>query len=140
MIYSTKIPSTSNTLNNLLVNESSHSSYIQKEFTDKKDMMINIFSAYVEPLINESNHSELLQEWTLNIDATEYDQNIDADLYKPSDKNKLNLHNRDKLWPTSIKYTIRWFPFLAIMEHTAKIMEKNNGLISSLLKVFAMFE
>ena len=30
MICSTKIPSTSNTLNNLLVHESSHYSYIQK--------------------------------------------------------------------------------------------------------------
>ena len=26
------------------------------------------------------------------------------------------------------------------MEHNTNIMEKNNGLISSLLKVFAMFE
>ena len=26
------------------------------------------------------------------------------------------------------------------MEHTAKVIEENNGLISSLLRVFAMFE
>ena len=51
MICYTTIPFTSNTLNNLLVNASFHSSYIQKEFTDKKEEIINIFSAYVEPLI-----------------------------------------------------------------------------------------
>ena len=43
-------------------------------------------------------------------------------------------------WPTTIKYTVQWFCFLTILEHTAKIMDTNNGLISSLLKVFAMFE
>ena len=42
--------------------------------------------------------------------------------------------------PISIKKTIQWFPFLTIMEHTANNMENNNTLISSLLKVFAMFE
>ena len=52
----------------------------------------------------------------------------------------MNCHNSDKYWPTPIKYTIQWFPFLSIMEHTANIMKKNNRLISSLLKVFAMFE
>ena len=33
-------------------------------------MIINIFSAYVVPLIKEINHPELPQEWRLNIDAT----------------------------------------------------------------------
>ena len=36
MICSTTIPSTSNTLKNLLVNANSHSSYTNKEFNDKK--------------------------------------------------------------------------------------------------------
>ena len=42
-------------------------------------------------------------------------------------------------WTTSIKDTIQWFPFLAIMEHTAKFLNKK-GLINSLLKLFAMFD
>ena len=53
--------------------------------------------------------------------------NIDANLYKPSEKKKLNRHKIDKFWPTSIKDTIQWFPFLTIMEHNAKIMEKIMG-------------
>ena len=35
---------------------------------------------------------------------------------------------------------IHWFPFITIMEHTANILKPNKGLITSLLKVFAMFE
>ena len=81
----------------------------------------------------------MLQEWRLNIDATEYERNIDANLYKPSEKKKLNHVDSGDYWPTSIKDTIQWFPFIAIMEHTANITKKN-GLISSLLKVFAIFE
>ena len=35
---------------------------------------------------------------------------------------------------------MQWFPFLTIMEHTANKMQENEGLISSLLKMFSMFE
>ena len=86
MTFTTTIISTSNTLNNLSVNISFHYSYIQREFNDKKDMMINIFSEYVEPLLKDINHQEFLQEWKLNLDAAEYEINIDANLYKPSKK------------------------------------------------------
>ena len=54
MIYSTTITYTSNTLKNLLINECSHSSYIQKEINDKKGDIINIFIAYVAQLIKIS--------------------------------------------------------------------------------------
>ena len=82
----------------------------------------------------------MIQECILNLDAAEYKRNIYANLYKPSGKNEFNCHDSDNYWPTSIKETIQWFPLLTNMEHTAKIMGGNNGLISSLLKVFAMFE
>ena len=35
---------------------------------------------------------------------------------------------------------IQWFPFLAIVEHTAHTLKPNKGLIPSLLKVFAIFQ
>ena len=47
----TTIPSTSNTLKNLLVNSNHHSSYTNQEFNDKKEEMITIFSTYVAPQI-----------------------------------------------------------------------------------------
>ena len=82
------IPSTSNTLKNLVVNKSLHSSYIQREFNNKKYMSIKIFSSYVVPLLKDINHLTLLQEWKLNLDTAAYERNIYADISKPSDKNK----------------------------------------------------
>ena len=52
----------------------------------------------------------------------------------------MNRHDSNLYWSTSIKDTIQWFPFLAIMEHTANIINPNKGIIPSLLKAFAMFE
>ena len=52
-------------------------------------MIINIFSAYVVPLLKYINHLVLLQEWKINLDAAAYERNIDANLYKPSKKRKL---------------------------------------------------
>ena len=115
MICATTITSTSNTLDRLLVYTSFHSSYIQNEFNVRKEEIINIFSAYVEPLIKEINHPTLLQEWKLNLDAAEYERNIDANFYKTSEKKKFNRIDSDDYWPTSIEDTIQWFPFLTIM-------------------------
>ena len=64
-------------------------------------------------------------------------KHIDANLSKPPLK---NCHDSVKYWPTSIKDTINWFNFLLIMEHTANIMKTKSGMITSLLKLFAMFE
>ena len=49
-------------------------------------MIINIFSAYVVLLLKDINHPALLQEWKLNIDASEYERNIDANMSKLSDE------------------------------------------------------
>ena len=61
---------------------------------------------------------------------------IDAKVYKHSTKKEIDRHDSDLYWPTSIKDTIQWFPFLTIMEHTENILKPNKGLIPSLLKVF----
>ena len=61
MICINTIPSTPKTLNDLVGNKSLHSSYIQTEFNDKKKMIINIFSAYVVPLLKYINHPAFLQ-------------------------------------------------------------------------------
>ena len=56
---------------------------------------------------------------------------------KPSEK---KYHRDSDLnWPTTIKDTIWWFTFLAIMEHTENILKPKQGLITSLLKLFSMF-
>ena len=63
-----------------------------------------------------------------------------ANMYKPSEKREFNYVDNDEHWPTSIKKKIQRLMFLTIMEHTANNMRGNNGLISSLLKLFSMFD
>ena len=102
--------------------------------------MITIFSTYVAPKLKEIHHPELLQEWELNLDAAEYKKNMRDNMYRPSEKKKFNCVDSDEHRPTSIKNKIQWFPFITIMEHTENKIKENNGLISSLLKMFAMVE
>ena len=108
------IPSKSNTLKNLVVNKSFHSSYIKIEFNDKTKMIINIFSAYVVPLLKDINYPSLLQEWKINLDAAVNEINIDVNMSKSYDKKKIDHRDRDLYWPTSVKDTIQRFTFLTI--------------------------
>ena len=57
----------------------------------------------------------------------------------PLKKKKLHRVDSGDYWPTSIKEKIQWIPLLPLL-NILQILWKNNGLISSLLKVFAMFE
>ena len=57
-----------------------------------------------------------------------------------SPKKKNNRIADHEHWPASIKSTIQWFPFHAIMEHNGNIMQYYTHLIPSLLKMFSMFE
>ena len=41
---------------------------------------------------------------------------------------------------SSIKDTIKWFPFIATIYHTANILKPHKGQIPSLLKVFDMLQ
>ena len=76
MICSTTISSTSDTLKKLPVNKSVHSSYIQREYNNKNEAIINIFSEYFEPLLKYINHTYLLQELKPNIDDAEYEKKL----------------------------------------------------------------
>ena len=76
MNCTTVIPSISNTLNNLLLQSDFHSSYIQTIYNGKEEVTNNIFSKYVEPLLNDINHPALVQEWKLNIDAAVYENKM----------------------------------------------------------------
>ena len=88
MTWTTAITSISNTLKKLLLHSYLHLSYIQIIYNGKEEIINNIFSAYVEPLLNHVNRPALVQEWKLNIDAAAYEK-VDAKVNRPSDKNKL---------------------------------------------------
>ena len=86
MICFTTTTSTSNTLKDLLVNSNYHSSYTTQEFNTRKIKTSTIFNTHVTPQIKEINHPAFIKEWKLNIDATEYEKSIEANMYKPSEK------------------------------------------------------
>ena len=69
-----------------------------------------------------------------------YEKKIDDNVYKSSAKKEIDHHDSNSYWPTSIRDTIEWFPFLTIIEHTENILKPDKGLIPSLLKVFAMLQ
>ena len=54
-------------------------------------MIGNIFSVDFVPLLKDINHPALLQEWKINLNAAAYEKNIDANVSKTSDKNKLTV-------------------------------------------------
>ena len=60
--------------------------------------------------------------------------------YKPSEKKKIKRQADRDHWPASIKSTLQWFTFHAIMEYTGNLMKDDTHLISSLLRKFSMFE
>ena len=69
MTCTTEIPFISKTLKKLLLQYNFHSSYNQKIYICEEKIIHNIFSTYVEPLLNYINHPALVQKWKLNLDA-----------------------------------------------------------------------
>ena len=57
--------------------------YIQTKYNEKEESINNMFSTYVEPLLNDINNPSLLQEWKLNIDDAVYENQIYDNVYKP---------------------------------------------------------
>ena len=57
-----------------------------------------------------------------------------------SNKKIINRQDDHNHGPASIKSTLQWFPFSAIMEYTGNIMQDDTHLTSSLLRMFSMFE
>ena len=65
--------------------------------------MFTICSTYVTSQIKEINNPAFIQEWKLNLDAAEYENNMKANMYKPSLKKKFNRVDNQKHWPASMK-------------------------------------
>ena len=75
MTCTTVVPFISNMLEKLLLQYDLHSSYNQNIYFGEEKIIHNIFSTYVEPLLNYSNRPILLQEWRTNLDAPAYGNN-----------------------------------------------------------------
>ena len=75
MICNNATPSVSNTQKKLFLQYDFHSSYNQAKYIGEDEIIHNIFSTYVEPLLNHINPHALVKEWKLNLDAPEYGNN-----------------------------------------------------------------
>ena len=75
MTCTTAITYISNTLKKLLLQYNLHSSYNQTKYIGEEEIIHNIFSTYVEPLLNYINNPALVQEWKLNLDAPAHEKN-----------------------------------------------------------------
>ena len=91
MTCTAAITSISNTLKKLLLQYNFNSSYNQTKYIGKEEIIHNIFSKYVEPLLNYISHPTLVQEWRLNIDAPEYEKKLMLPLIDPQIKINLSL-------------------------------------------------
>ena len=76
MNFTTAVPSISNTLKKFLLQYDLNSSQNQNIYIGEEEIINNIFSTYVEPLLNYINHTELVQEWKINPDALAYEKKL----------------------------------------------------------------
>ena len=61
----------------------------------KRKFINNTFIKYVEPLLDDINHPELIQERKLNLDSAAYEKKIDANVHKTSAKKEMGCHDSD---------------------------------------------
>ena len=76
MTCTTVIPSIRSTLKKLLLQYNFHSSYNQTKYIGEGEIIHNIFSTYVELLLNYINNPALVQEWKLNLDDPVYENKL----------------------------------------------------------------
>ena len=74
MTFTTAIPSISINLNKLWIKSGFHSSYIKTIYNGEQESINNIFSTYVETLLDYINHPTLVQEFIINFDAAVYEK------------------------------------------------------------------
>ena len=74
MTCTTAIPSISNTMKKFSLQYNFYSSYNQNIYIGEDEIVHNIFSTTVEPLLNLINHPALVQEYKLNLDAPSYEK------------------------------------------------------------------
>ena len=104
------IPFTSNTLHKLLLNEILHSSYLQRKLEQKVEIIIKIFSSYVEPLLKDINHTTLLQKWKMNLNSAAYETKLILTCIKLIIL-KIDRYDSNFYWPTLIRDKMQWLHF-----------------------------
>ena len=83
-----EISSVSNTLNKLHIQYYLHAVY-KKLYHDKGDKFDELFDQYYIPLLKYIDNPELFKEWKQNLDAADYENNLNKEIKLPSNKKLL---------------------------------------------------
>ena len=68
--------------------------------------------------MDDLGHTALIEEWKQNVDAADYEKNLNQDVKIPSIKKKIDRNDKTEYWTTSIKESINELLFY-IMDFTA---------------------
>ena len=86
MTCTAEISSVSNAIKKFWIQSYLHSSYIQTKYNDKEESINNIFSTYVQQLLDDINHPALVKGWKLNLDDSAYGKQLDDKVNRPLNK------------------------------------------------------
>ena len=56
-------------------------------------------------------HPALIEEWKQNLDADDYEKNLNQYVKIPSIKKKIDCNDKTEYYPTSIKESLNWLHF-----------------------------
>ena len=74
------------------------------------EIIIKIFSSYVEPLLKDINHTTLLQKWKMNLNSAAYETKLILTCIKLIIL-KIDHYDSNFYWPTLIRDKMQWLHF-----------------------------
>ena len=85
--------------------------YKQDFYKDKRKELNGLLIQYLAPIMVDIDHPELIEEWKQNLDAADYENNLNQDVKIQSIKKKIDYNDKTEYWPKIIKESINWLPF-----------------------------
>ena len=104
--------SVANTIKQFRNQKNMHLIYKEDLYKDKQREIDEFFIGHLVPIMDDIDIPVLIEEHNQNIDAAVYEKNIFQDLKKPLIRNKNDRNDKTEYWPTRIKESLNWLPFL----------------------------
>ena len=86
MIFSTPVPSVSNTLKNIYRSGPLWDELTSEYFNDNNDVFRMLFQKYTASSVDNIYHPYIINEWKYNMDKAYYEDNHNLGVYIPSVK------------------------------------------------------
>ena len=72
-------------------------------YKDKQKKIDGIFIEYLVPVMDNLDHTGLIEEWRQILDAAAYEKTLNQDVKLPSKNKTTDCNNKTEYCPTSIK-------------------------------------